>query len=574
MGWRFKGREFLAELRQRRVGRVAVAYAITAWLLVSVADTILPRLLLPDWSVTAVILLAVAGFPVAVVLAWFFDVVPDPAGGLRTLRLRHWLGLVLGSVLFVMVAGATSIYWTLVVRPVGMIDSLVVLPFENRSADPEQEYFVGGMHSALIDELAQIAPLRVISRRSAAQYAGSAKPVPEIARELNVHGVVEASVLRSGDDVEIRVQLIRAVPEEQSLWAQTYRRDVRAVLAMHGDIARAIAQQIRVELTPRQEARLTRAPAVDPETFEAYLRGMHHLQRSTSRDVQLALRYLHDAVDRNPGDALAYAGLATGYINIGHGVAPVPNAWPRAREAALRAVVLDPELPEARAALAQVKYYYERDWQGAGEEFRRANELNPNLARNRYHYAWYLATIGRMDEAIVEHQLARDLDPLTPVHTAWLGGLYYMVGRHDDAIREALAAIELAPRNPHGWMVLGDAYLLKGMAAEAIAAHRHLAEIVPRTGWLLGRTLAATGEQDEARRIAAKLEGGEPNSWDAFGLAALHATLGDTDRAFEWLAFEPPHAWLPGVAGSHWFAGLQGDPRLRQLVERLGLQAR
>lgn len=574
MSRRLEIRQFMAELKRRRVARVAIGYAVTAWVLVSVADTVFPRLLLPDWSVAAVILMAIAGFPIAVLLAWFFDIVPDPSGELRTLRAQHWLGFAVGAILFVLIAGGAARYWTSVVRPVAVIDSLVVLPFEDRSGDPDQEYFVAGMHRALIDELAQISPLRVISRRTAVRYGSTTKSISEIASELNVNGVVEASVLRSGSEVEIRVQLIRAVPQEQALWSETYRRDERAVLAMHGEMARGIAQQIRLELSPRQDARLARAPAVDPATYEAYLRGMHHLQRSNPEDLDLGLRYLHSAVDRNPGDALAYAGLASGYINMGHGVAPVPNAWPRARQAALRAVALDPDLPEARAALAQVKYYYERDWGGAGEEFRRANELNPNQAINRYHHAWYLATMGRMDEAIAEHERARDLDPLTPVLTAWLGGLYYMVGRHEDAIREARAAIDLAPRNPAGWLVLGDAYLLNGMPDEAIAAHRRLAELVPRSTWLLGRTLAAVGRRAEARAIAEALEAGEANSWDAFGLAAIYTTLGDNDRAFHWLAFDPPHAWLASVADSHWFADLRGDPRGVALIESLGLQPR
>lgn len=571
MSWRHGLSDFLRELRRRRVWRVAAGYSITAWLLVSVADTVLPRLLMPDWSVAAVILVAIAGFPVAVILAWYYDIVPDSAGGMRALHGRHWLGLGFGSLLFVLVAAGSARYWTTVVRPGTLIDSLVVLPFEDRTGEEGQDYFVGGMHSALINELAQVGALRVISRTSALRYAGGGRSIQEIARELNVRAVVEASVARTGEDVEIRVQLIRALPEEQSIWAQSYRRDMRSVLAMHGDIARAIAQQIHAELTPRQEARLMRTPAVDPETFEAYLRGMHHLQRGSNRDVDLALRHLHAAVDRNPGDALAWSGLAFGYINLGHGVAPVAGAWSHAREAALRAVQLDPELPQARASLAQVKYYFERDWEAAEREFRYANELNPSMANNRYHFAWYLLSTGRLQEAITEHERAKELDPFTPAFTAWLGGLYYMAGRFDDAVREAQAAVEMAPDVPVGWLVLGDAYLLKGMAAEALTAHRRLAELAPALQWLYGRTLAATGNVDEARRIAALIEDGESNAWTTFGLGALYATLGDRDRAFYWLQHKPQHAWISAIGRSHWFAGLQGDPRLDEMIEELGL---
>jgi TolB-like protein/Tfp pilus assembly protein PilF len=555
-----------AELRRRRVGRVAVAYAVSAWLLIEVADTIFPRLLLPDWSVTAVIIAVAIGFPVALLLAWSFDIVPDQAGGMRTLRPKQWLALALGSVLFVVAAGAVTRMW---VRSADASESLVVLPIEALATDSSQNYFAAGMHEALIGELAQINALRVISRTSALHYRG--KSVPEIARELNVRNVVEASLARTGDEVEIRVQLIRALPEERSVWSDVYRRDVRAVRTLHGEIARTIAQQIRVRLSADEQTRLTTVTDVDPRTYEAYLRGMYHLQKNTPEDIAFGLRYMHDAVARNPADARAYAGLALGYATLGHGVAPPEDAWARARAAALRAVALDPNLAEGHAALADVKYYYEWDWEGAEQAFRRANELNPNLAMNHYHYAWYLATLDRLDEAIVEHKLARDLDPLTAIHTGWLGGLYIMAGRPDEAIREAKAAIELQPDAPVGYLVLGDAYLEKGMFEEAIATHREASVKLPRARWFLAHTLAVAGRTDEARQIAATLEAEKPNAWNSFGLGAIYSALGDQDRAFQWLAAEPHHAWLPSVRNIYWFKGLRGDPRLAQLVERMHL---
>jgi TolB-like protein/Flp pilus assembly protein TadD len=511
----------------------------------------------------------VIGFPVALLLAWSFDIVPDRDGGMRAVRPKQWLVLALGSVAFVAAAGAVTRVW---VRSADASESLVVLPIE-ALADTGQIYFAAGMHEALIGELAQINALRVISRTSSLHYSASGKSVPEIARELNVRNVVEASVTRSGDEVEIRVQLIRALPEERSVWSDVYRRDVRAVRALHGEIARTIAQQIRVQLTPEEQTRLNTAQDIDPATYEAYLRGMYHLQRNTPEDITAGLRYMHDAVARNPADARAYAGLALGYATLGHGVAPPDDAWTRARAAAMRAVALDPNLAEAHAALADVKYYYEWDWEGAERAFRRANELNPNLAMNHYHYAWYLATLDRLDEAIVEHKLARDLDPLTAIHTGWLGGLYIMAGRYDDAIREAKAAIEPQPDAPVGYLVLGDAFLEKGMFEEAIATHREASAKLPRARWFLGHTLAVAGQTNEARQIAATLEAEKPNAWNAFGLGAIYSALGDRDRAFTWLAVEPHHAWLPSVRNVYWFKGLRGDPRLAQLVERMHLPA-
>jgi TolB-like protein len=563
-------RRFVAELKRRHVARVAIGYAVTAWIVVEVADTIFPRLLLPDWTVTAVILAAVVGFPVAVMLAWSFDIVPDAGDGAPAVRQKRWLGIAVGVLVTLAVAGATSQFWTRVVRAGGVIDAIVVLPFQNLSGDESEEYFVAGMHDALIGELAQVGSLRVISRTSAIRYAGMGLSLPEIAQGLDVQAVIEGSVRRTGDEVEIRVQLIEALPEERPIWSQVYTRDIRAALAMHGEIARAIAQQVQAQLTPQQEARLTRAPEVDPETYEAYLRGMHLLHEPNPANVEEGLRYLLDAVERNPGDALAYAGLAYGYVTVGHGPNGTPEAFARAGEAARRAIALDPELPEAHSTLAQVKYYYEMDWAGAEEEFRRANELEPSLAGNHYHYAWFLAMHDRWDEAIAEHTLAADIDPLTPVHTAWLGGLYLFRRQPEEALPHLHEINELAPNNFWGWMNLCEAYMMLGMPDSAIAIQRRITETQPRAQWLLARNLAAAGQVDEARAIAAELERA-PTPWTAFGLAAVYATLGENDAAFRWLAYQPQHSWIGAVGMAYWFEGLRDDPRLPDFLASLGL---
>ena len=559
---------FLAELKRRRVVRVAIGYAVTAWIVVEVADTIFPRLLLPDWSVTAIILAAVVGFPIALVLAWSFDIVPDESGGIHTIGRKRWIGVGVGIVVTLVLAGATSQFWARVVRGGSAIDAVVVLPFQNLSGDEGDEYFVAGMHEALISELAQIGALRVISRTSAIRYAGLS--VPEIARGLDVQAVIEGSVIRSDDDIEIRVQLIEALPEERPIWSESYTRNVRAALAMHGEIAHAIAQQVQAEITPREEARLARAPEVDPEVFEAYLRGMHLLHEGGTPNVEEGLRYLHVAVERNPADPVAYSGLAYGYVTVGHGPNGTPEAFARAKEAAERAVALDPELAEAHAVLAQVKFYLDLDWEGAEQSFQRAIELNPSLASNHYHYAWLLATLDRTDEAIAEHQRAQELDPLTPVHSAWLGGLYLVLGRTDDALSELRDINELVPESFWGQVLLGETYMAMGMPDSAIAVQTRVAETRPRAQWLLARNLAAAGRVEEARRIAAELEAA-PNPWRAFGLGAIYATLGENDRAWEWLSREPRHSWIVAVRNFYWFDGLRDDPRLPDFLARLGL---
>jgi len=449
------------------------------------------------------------------------------------------------------------------------IDSIAVLPLANLTGDAEQEYFVDGVTDELIGQLAQIRALRVISRQSVMRYKGSEKPLPEIARELAVDAVVEGTVQQVGDSVLIRVQLIEALPEERNLWTQTYERAITDVFIMYSDVARAIAREIQINLTPQEETLFTSARQIDPETYAAYLKGMFYLNKQTKEGMEEGLAYFHQAVEKNPADSLAYAGLALGYATIGHSNAPTPDAWPRAREAALRALKLDDTLAEAHAALADVKLYYEWDWEGAEQAFQRANELNPNLAMNHYHYAWYHHLFGRMEEAIEEHERAQELDPLTPLHTGWLGELYRQAGRYEEAIEEAQKSLELEPDFPIGWLVLGRVYANKGMYEEAIAAHQKLVEVAPQMKHALGHTYVLAGRMDEARKILAEVEEEESNPWNALCLVRLYIDLGKTDEAFQWLAYEQPHAFLPWRIKRLSSGALANDPRFKDVLIKL-----
>ena len=450
------------------------------------------------------------------------------------------------------------------------LSSLAVLPFDDLSGDSTQNYFVVGMHDALVGALGQIGALRV-TWRSTRLLGNTTKSIPEIARDLGVDGVVTATVLRGGDSVHLQVRLIRARAGEELAWAQAYATDVRGVLTLFGEVARAIARQARSEVTAEQENRLAAARTIDPQTYEAYLRGMYFLQQNTAADRQRGITYLEDAVARNPGDAHGYAGLALGYATLGHGPAAPPDAWQRARAAAERAVTLDPELAEAHAALADVRLYFDNDWAGAEREFRRTIELNPSLALNRYHYSWYLALVGRVDEAIAQHKAAQELDPLTPVFTAHLGSLYIGQGRFDDAIAEARKVLERDSLNAIGLGVLGMAYSGRGLHAEAIATLLRAATINPARRLDLGMAYVKAGRTDDARRLLAELAAEPPTGYRAFARALIHGTLGDLDDAFRLLDYRPAHAWLPWVRWYHDMDLLRQDPRYHALMRRLNL---
>jgi serine/threonine-protein kinase len=448
--------------------------------------------------------------------------------------------------------------------------SLAVLPFDNLSGDSTQNYFVAGMHDALVGALGQIGALRV-TWRSTRFLGNTTKSIPEIARDLGVDGVVTATVLRSGDSVNLQVRLIRARAGEELAWAQAYATDVRGVLTLYGEVARAIARQARSEVTAEQESRLAAARTIDPQTYEAYLRGMYFLQQNTAEDRRRGITYLEDAVARNPGDAHAYAGLALGYATLGHGPASPPDAWQRARAAAERAVTLDPELAEAHAALADVRVYFDNDWAGAEREFRRTIELNPSLALNHYHYAWYLLLVGRFDEAIAEQKLAQQLDPLTPVFTADLGELYLWVGRDDDAIAEARKVLERDSLSGVGLRVLGEAYSHKGMHDEAVSTLSRAATINPAWRLNLGIAYVKAGRTDDARRLLAQLAAEPATGYGALAQALIHGALGDLDDAFRLLDYRPPHAWLPWVRRWPGMDLLRQDPRYHALMRRLNL---
>lgn len=495
---------------------------------------------------------------------------PAPPRGFRVMRATA-------------IAGATVVAAGVVAWGAGMLrapppagaepKSIAVLPLANLSGDAEQQYFVDGMTETLITSLAQVSQLSVTSRTSVMPYQGTTKSLPEIARELGVDAIVEGSTQLEGDRVRITAQLIDAATDRH-LWARSFERDFADVLRLQNEIAGEIARHVAVTIAPEEAARLASARSVDPETYRAYLRGMHYLAMATPEATERGLAYLHDALDRDPGDALANAQLSLGYATIGHAPNPLPDVWERARVTAERAIALDPNLADGHAALALVKLYADFDWHAAEQAFRRANELNPSLAMNHYHYAWYLALFRRWEEAGVEHRRAQRLDPLNPLHTFWLATLYVYedFSRYREGMAEAERALALQPDNPLALLTFGMAQSAGGLHDEAIATHRHMAELLPELLWELGTTYAKAGRLEDTRRVLAELEGQPATAWTAYGKAMLHAHLGELDEAFRWLAHEPMHAWVPWTVVDPWLPPeMANDPRFAEFRARVNL---
>ena len=587
---------FIRELRRRKVFRTAVLYIIAAWVILQVADLAFPGLGIPEDAIKYVWVGAFAGFPLALVFGWIYQI--TSAGIVRTAPLGSdesadislkGMDYVLLTALLVVV-GAITLGLLSEIRDVETGDEIVsspkeihpnsiaILPLNNLTGDPEQDYFVDGMHETLTAVMAQISALRVISRTSTDVYRAIARPLPEIARELRVAHIIEGSVLRSGDRIQITLQLIDGETDEH-IWAENYDRDLKDIMNLQSEVARTVAERISVRLTLDEEQRLADTREVNPETYRAYLRGIYHLNQFTPEGFAKGLSYLHEAVASDPGDPLAYAALSRGYSLIGHSATPPPDAWARAKEAATKAAMLDPELPEAHTALAEISLYYDWDWIAARESFERAIELNPSQDWAHAHYAWYFQLTGDADRGIEEMKKAQEIGPLMPLWSAWLAWLYWGEGELDKALAEAQKATELNPNFEWSLHVLGSVYAAKGMYEEALATHEQLRSITPNiANWGFAITYSLMGQRDDALKAAAELAE-NPGQKDLLYLALIHATLDNKSEALKWLeaAHEAHIDWFPWVgarAGSDFTKPIQilsDEPRFQAMISGLKL---
>jgi TolB-like protein/DNA-binding winged helix-turn-helix (wHTH) protein/Tfp pilus assembly protein PilF len=500
--------------------------------------------------------------------------------GLSTAPKRRWwsssrviVALVLVSILSIL---AVSLFRSRSHTPTA-IRSLAVLPLDNLSGDTSQDYFADGMTDELITDLAQIGALRVISRTSVMAYKGVRKPLPEIARELNVDAVVEGTVLRSGEQVRITAQLIQA-RADRHLWADSYEGNLRDTLALQKQVARSIAQQIQVKVTPQEQAALKYVKAIDPGAYEAYLRGRYFWNKRTADGLKKAIEYFNQAIAIDPRYAAAYSGLADTYALLGdwqYAVMTPKEAMPRAKAAALKAVELDDSLGEAHASLAFCLDGYEWNFEAADREFRRALELSPGYATGHHWYSWHLALLGRNIEAIDEMRRALDLDPLSLIINADLAELLLIAGFPDESIKQSRKTIEIDPDFALVHHQLGQAYLQKhmfGAATVELQKAMQLSGGSPTCAANLARAYAASGKRVEAVGLLNDLtKRSTPGYPHASEIAMIYAALGDKDQAMTWLekAFEDRSN--PGVLLRPGFDSLRSDSRFQDLVRRVGL---
>lgn len=459
------------------------------------------------------------------------------------------------------------------------IKSLVVLPLANVSGAPEQEYFSDGLTEALITDLASVGALRVISRTSSMQYKGARKSLSQVTRELNVEAVLEGSVIRVGDRVRITVQLIHA-PSEAPLWAHSYERDVRDVLALQREVVRDIVANIKSKLTPAEQLHLANARPVNPAAYEAYLQGRYHWNKRTAQGLDMAIVYFQDSLRLAPDHAAAYAGLADSYLLLTpYRNVPAGQSYPKAKDAAQQALKLDPSLAAAHAALAVVKHEYDWDWSGAEQSFQRAIELNPNHATAHQWYAELLMRLRRKTEARAEIERALALDPLSLIVNSVNGWVYLNSNELDSAAEQLRKTLELDARfvPAHGY--LGLVYQYQGQYAQALAEFRLAHELSggnPRYLANLGVVQALSGRPDAARQTLDELlRLNARQRVHPFHLAGLYTALEDREQAFARLeqAYSERGVWMLFLHLDPLFERLRPDARFANLLLRVGLSS-
>lgn len=486
---------------------------------------------------------------------------------------------VFGSTIVAAILIIVSVLY-LVPEKIDVIDSIAVLPLKNLSGDPAQEYFVAGMHEAMITELSKIGALRVISRTSTLQYRDSDKPMKQIARELGVDAVVEGSAMLVGDQVRITAQLINA-RLDRHIWADSYNRSLADVLTLQGEVALTIAEQIKVKLTPEEAAQLEQARPVNPDAYKHYLIGIYHLYKMNEVGFYQAINSFQDAINIDPGYAHAYVGIGFTYVQLGlwFGFLSPMEVYPKARQAVDRALDLDPNLAEAHILTAEMKYIFEWDWEGAEASFHRGMELIPNSAFAYNLYGCYLHHMGYFEESIVSNRKAKEFDPLSPPSYGNIALALFQLGRYEEMLDELREGLKLAPNYPFLHVVMNWYFLQRRKCEEVLLNIDRIAglwgdKIPPLQVGFLGYSYAMCGRHDEAIRLLNELHTRSETEYVPYiALSDIYLGLGQTEEAIHYLfmAYEQREVRMVQLKGREdfFYTPIRNDPRFQDLIRRM-----
>ncbi len=577
-------KNFFAELKRRNVYKVAIAYAVVAWLLMQIATQVFPFLEIPNWAIRLVIMLIVIGFPIALVIAWAFEATPE---GIKPTEAADAAGQQSrgGAWVYVVLIGAALSVglfflgrYTSSKQSEGAelsAKSIAVLPLVNESGDASQDYFSDGLTEELINGLGQIRQLRVIGRNSSFQFKGKAEDSRTIGQVLGVANLLEGSVRKVADRVRIAVQLVRATDGSQ-LWSQSYDRELKDILAVQEEIATEISEKLRLKLTGAERQQLAKRPTENLKAFEYYLEGRTYRQRNTREDVLTAIRYCEKAIEEDRNYALAYAGLAEAYSFLGALSFIAPNEGRRkTEEAARKAFALDENLAEAHVALGLPYILFAPYNFSLGDrEMRRAIELSPSLASAHFHLGISLARQGRLDEALEEYLKARELDPLSSNLARNLAVPYYFKRDYARALELVRQANELGPPLSTTWEI--GVYIQNRVFDEALADLEKAKRERKNDSILIydtGMVNAAQGKRAEALQMIKELEEmSGANLSQAQWIAKIYATLNEKEQALACLE----RGLAAGAIGTFYkdepvWDPLRSDPRFADLLRRMGI---
>src|SRR6476620_9530224 len=579
---------FFAELKRRNVYKVAVAYAVVAWLTIQAASIFLPAFNAPQWAMQVVILILVVGFPIALVFSWAFEITPE--GIVRESEvaadqsITHHTGRKIVALTIVLAVVATGLLIFQLIRarstppPAATISnkSIAVMPFDNLSGDPQNAYFSEGVQDEILTRLAKIAELKVISRTSTQRFKSSPNDLRQIAQQRGVANILEGSVQKANDQVRVNVQLINALTDAH-LWAETYDRKLTDIFAVESDIAKTIADTLQAKLTGSEKIAIAKKPTENPEAYELYLKGRFFWNKRTAADLRKAIDYFNQAIEKDPNYALAYAAVAQSWklLPAFNGCAP-NDCFPQAEAAAKKALALDDTSSTAHAALASLKGLNGFDYPGAIAEYERTLQLNPNDATARQWFANdTLANVGQTEREIGELKHAVELDPLSLVINSNLGVAYIHARRLDEAIAQLRKTVELDGAFYYARYNLGLALELKGAIPEAIAEYQKTVSISddPVPLGMLGRLYALHGRKEEAQKILQQLRQKRGERYtQAYCLALFYVGLGDRNEALNWLeqGYREHDGFNIGpIRIDPLLAPLHGDPRFEALAEKI-----
>jgi serine/threonine-protein kinase len=590
-----KKASFFAELRRRNVYKVAVAYAIVGWLLIQVATQVFPFFEIPNWAVRLVVLAIVIGFPVALVIAWAFELTPeglkrtedvDLAAAAQRPRHRAWIFVVI-------IAGAMSLglfFLGRITAPGKQTPrqneaatavsatsqkSIAVLPFVNMSADKNDEYLSDGVSEELITALSKITGLQVKARTSSFAFKGKNEDIQKIGELLHVSHLLEGSVAKAGNKLRITAQLIQASDGNHE-WSDTYDREMQDIFAVRSEVAQQVAATLKVRLLGEEKKQIDKKPTENLEAYNLYRQGRYYADKLSEEGMAKARPFFEQAIEKDPRFALAYAGLADNYVIAADAIIPPREAFSKAKEAALKAIEIDDSLAEAHASLGFVHYHYDWDWAAAEKEFKRALELSQQSAQSYTLYTHFLAGMGRYEEASKYGARALELDPLSVSNYWFLGWGAIYAGRYDEAVSRFSKAAELDPNNPWTRWFLGRTYLFKGMPQRGIEEMETALRLQPDDPLglgFVGYAYAVTGRRPDALKILQKLDAlGKHRFVSTISRVYVYAGLGDKDKAFEWLekAYQERSDSLAWFHNDPESKSLHDDPRFAPLMRKIG----